>query len=373
MKKILAGRVSMIDSSGIRKVFALASSLNDPVNLSIGQPDFDVPQAIKSAAIEAIEKGDNRYSQTAGDSALIEKLQQRVRKEYGWEKPQVLVSSGVSGALLLAFLALIDPGDEVIIPDPYFVMYKHLVNMIGGKCIFVDSYPDFKLPVNAIEQAITEKTKLIILNSPTNPTGTVYTEDGVKAIAKIASENDIIILSDEIYEEFCYNGAPVSLGRYYDKTLLLKGFSKTYAMTGWRMGYVTGSDHIKPIIEQMTKIQQYTFVCAPTPFQKAAMVALDCDMSQYVAQYKKKRDMIYQGLRDYFEIVTPAGAFYTFIKIPPWAKSATEFVQKAIENNVLIIPGNVFSEKDTHFRISYATTDEKIAQGIEILCKLADG
>ena len=373
MKKILADRVSLIDSSGIRKVFALAASLKDPVNFSIGQPDFDVPQTVKSAAIEAIERGDNRYSQTAGDSALLETLQDRVRSGYGWGNPQVLVTSGVSGALLLAFLALINPGDEVIIPDPYFVIYKHVVNMIGGKCVFVDSYPDFKLPVGGIEQAITKRTKLIILNSPANPTGSVHTEDEVKAIAEIASGNGILIMSDEIYEEFCYDRAPVSIGHYYDRVLLLKGFGKSYAMTGWRMGYVAGSDAIKPIIEQMTKIQQYTFVCAPTPFQKAALAALDCDMSSYVAQYKKKRDLIYKGLKESFEIVKPNGAFYTFVKSPDWAGSATEFVQKAIENNVLIIPGNVFSERDTHFRISYATTDEKIAQGIEILCKLADG
>jgi aspartate aminotransferase len=139
------------------------------------------------------------------------------------------------------------------------------------------------------------------------------------------------------------------------------------------MGYVAGPDEIKPIIEEMTKIQQYTFVCAPTPFQKAALAALDCDMTGHVAQYKKKRDMIYKGLKDCFDIVKPAGAFYTFVNSPSWAESATKFVQKAIENNVLIIPGNVFSETDTHFRISYATTDEKIAQGIDILCKLAAG
>ena len=373
MRKLLADRVSCIDASGIRKVFALAASLNDPVNFSIGQPDFDVPQSVKAAAIEAINRGDNRYSQTAGDTALLETLQKKVRAEYGWQDPQVFVTSGVSGALLLAFLALIDPGDEVIIPDPYFVMYKHLVNMIGGKCVFVDSYPHFRLPVDRIKQAITERTKLIILNSPANPTGSVYTQDEVGEIAKIASKHGLLILSDEIYEQFCYDRPPVSLGHYHDRLLLLKGFSKSYAMTGWRMGYVAGPDTIKPIIEEMTKIQQYTFVCAPTPFQKAALAALDCDMSSYAAQYKKKRDLIYDGLSDCFNMVKPAGAFYAFVKSPEWAASATEFVKKAIEKNVLIIPGNVFSEKDTHFRISYATTDEKIAQGIDILCKLAAG
>jgi len=373
MKKILADRTSLIDSSGIRKVFALAASLKDPVNFSIGQPDFDVPVEVKTAAIGAIEQGHNKYSQTIGDEALLNKITEQVKADYGWENPSVLITSGVSGGLLLAFLAVVNPGDEVIIADPYFVMYKHVLNMIGGKCVFVDSYPDFRLPVEGIADAVNERTKMIILNSPANPTGTVCTEQDVEAIAQVARQKDILVMSDEIYEKFCYNGPCPSIANYYDKTLLLKGFSKSHAMTGWRMGYAAGTEAVKDVIEEMTKIQQYTFVCAPMPFQKAAIAALDRDMSDYIAAYKKKRDMIYNGLKDKFEIVKPGGAFYAFVKAPQWAKSATEFVEKAIANNVLVIPGCVFSEKDTHFRISYATTDEKIAQGIEILCKLADG
>jgi len=370
MKKILADRTSLIDSSGIRKVFALAGSLKDPVNFSIGQPDFDVPADIKAAAVAAIEHNCNKYSQTGGDRMLLDAISKQVKNDYGWDEPKVLVTSGVSGGLLLAFMAVVNGGDEVIMADPYFVIYKHVINMIGGRCVFVDSYPDFKLPVEAVGRAISEKTKLIILNSPANPTGAVYSRDEVKAIAKIAAKNDILVISDEIYEKFCYDGDSPSIAAYYDKTLLLKGFSKSYAMTGWRMGYVAGTETIGNVIEEMTKIQQYTFVCSPTPFQKAALTALDCDMSDYVASYRKKRDMIYNGLKDKFEIARPGGAFYAFVKAPRWAASATEFVEKAIANNVLIIPGNVFSEKDTHFRISYATTNEKIAEGIKILCKL---
>jgi len=373
MKKILADRTSLIDSSGIRKVFALAATLKDPVNFSIGQPDFDVPAEVKAAAIRAIEQGHNKYSQTIGDGTLLNKITKQVKFDYGWESPSVLITNGVSGGLLLAFLALINPGDEVVMTDPYFVIYKHLINMIGGKCVFVDNYPDFELPVEAIAEAINERTKLIILNSPANPTGAVCTEQEVEAIARLARQKDILVMSDEIYDKFCYDGPCPSIADYYDKTLLLKGFSKSHAMTGWRMGYVAGCEALKKIIEEMTKIQQYTFVCAPTPFQKSAIAALDCDMSSHVAAYKKKRDMIYEGLKDKFQIVEPGGAFYAFVKAPQWAKSATEFVEKAIANNVLVIPGCVFSEKDTHFRISYATTNEKIAQGIEILCKLADG
>ncbi len=371
MKDILARRTGLIDASGIRKVFSLAAKLTDPINFSIGQPDFDVPAEIKAAAIEAIETGRNRYSQTAGDPALLTAIKQKITDRYGWAEPAVLATSGVSGALLLAFLTLLDPGDEVIIPDPYFVIYKHVINMIGGKCVFVDSYPNFKMPTAGIREAITDRTKLIIVNSPANPTGVVYTEDEVAEIARIARQNDILVMSDEIYDEFCYDGPCASIADHYEKTLLLKGFSKTYAMTGWRMGYAAGPEPVRPVIEQMTKIQQYTFVCAPTPFQHAAITALDCDMIRYVADYRNKRDMIYEGLKDKFELVKPGGAFYVFVKAPKWAQNATQFVEKAIANNVLIIPGNVFSERDTHFRISYATTDDKIAQGAEILCRLA--
>ena len=184
MKDIIADRVYKIDASGIRKVFELAVSLKDPVNFSIGQPDFDVPEKLKEAAIEAIRAGRNKYSQTAGDAILLRKISEKVQGEFGWENPAVLVSSGVSGALLLAFIVLINPGDEVIIPDPYFVIYKHVINMLGGRCVFVESYPDFRLPVYKIAAAVTDRTKMIILNSPCNPTGVVCSHQEIEALAK---------------------------------------------------------------------------------------------------------------------------------------------------------------------------------------------
>jgi aspartate aminotransferase len=377
MKKLIADRTSKIDASGIRKVFALAAKMENPVNFSIGQPDFDVPQQLKDVAIKAIREGFNKYSQTTGDAVLIEKIKEVVSKKLcpergrrdGWDKPSVLITSGVSGGILLSFLALLNPDDEVIIPDPYFVMYKHLANMLGGKCVFVDSYPNFGLPVEKIAAALTDRTKMIVVNSPCNPTGAVYSEQQVKKLAEIAAERDVLVLSDEIYEEFCYDDNFVSIAKYYDKTLILGGFSKSHAMTGWRLGFAAASQHLKDVIEQMTKIQQYTFVCAPTPFQQAAIAALDYDMSDFVDAYRRKRDLLCDGLKDKFELVRPGGAFYAFVKAP--ATEATKFVEKAIKNNVLIIPGNVFSEKDTHFRISYATSDDKIRQGVEILRKLA--
>lgn len=369
MQHLLADRTKLIDASGIRKVFALAAELKDPVNFSIGQPDFDVPDPVKAEAIKAIEAGLNKYSQTAGDAELKGKIAASVTAEFGWDNPSVLVSSGVSGGLLLAFMALVNPGDEVIVPDPYFVMYKHLVRLLGGKCVFVDTYPDFQLPIEKIAGAITDKTKMIILNSPCNPTGIVYPPEQIEALAKVAAERDVLVLTDEIYEQFSYDAPATSIAKYHDKVLLMRGFSKSYAMTGWRMAYVAGPPVMKPVIEEMTKIQQYTFVCAPTPFQKAAVAAMDFDVSELVKGYTHKRDMLCDGLKDKFDIVRPGGAFYTFIKAP--GGSGTEFVSKAIENNVLVIPGNVFSEKDTHFRISFVATDEKIRQGVEILCSLA--
>ena len=367
----LADRTGLMDASGIRKVFALAAKLKDPVNFSIGLPDFDVPEPVKEAAIEAIRKGQNRYSQTAGDAAVVQRLKSKVQLDCGWDNPQLMLTSGVSGGLLLSFMALINPGDEVILSDPYFVIYKHVINMLGGKCVFVNIYPDFRFPAEKVAAAVTDKTKLIVLNSPANPTGVVHTEDEVKQIVEVARKHDIIIMSDEIYEEFCYEQKSPSVGKYYEKSLILNGFSKTYAMTGWRMGYAACHELLAPLMEKMLMIQQYTFVCAPAPFQQSLLTALDCDMSGYVADYRKKRDRILAGLADSYQWVTSGGAFYLFVKAPEKYPNATEFVKEAIKNNLLIIPGNVFSEQDTHFRISYATTDEKIEQGIEILNKLA--
>ena len=368
MKDIIADRMRFIDASGIRKVFALAADLKDPVNLSIGQPDFDVPEKLKESAKKAIDQGWNKYSQTAGDNELRTKIAQKIQEEFGWENPGTLVTNGVSGGLLLTFMALINPGDEVIIPDPYFVIYKHVVNLLGGKCVFVDTYPDFQLPVEKISDAITEMTKLIIINSPNNPTGIVFSDESIKALAEVAAKKNIAVMSDEIYEHFCYDKSCTSIAQYYDKTILMRGFGKSYAMTGWRLGYVAVHESMKNALEEMTKIQQYTFVCAPTPFQRAAMAAFDYDVNEFVRAYKRKRDFVYESLKDTFELVRPGGAFYFFVKAP--GGDGTAFVQKAIKNNVLIIPGNVFSEKDTHFRISFAASDDKLKQGVDILCDL---
>jgi aspartate/methionine/tyrosine aminotransferase len=367
-------RAQAVDASGIRKVFDLAAKMKDPINLSIGLPDFDVPDAAKEAAIDAIRRGHNRYTPTQGIEPLRARLRTDLSKEIGRDVGEVLITSGVSGGLMLAILATLDAGDEAIFLDPYFVMYKHLLTMAGAKPVIVDSYPDFRFPADRVERAVTPRTKLLMLNSPSNPTGVVMSEAEVKAAVDIARNHDMVLLSDEIYEPFLYDGPSgttssvlSSPAKLYDKTIILRGFSKSHAMTGWRLGYAAGP---ADVIGQMTKLQQYTFVCAPAPLQHAALKALDVPMGDAIAAYRRKRDIVYEGLKSNFELVKPAGAFYIFPKAPA-GRTASDFVARAIENNVLIIPGNVFSERDTHFRISYATTDEKLKQGVHILNRLA--
>lgn len=364
----LAARASVTDISGIRKVFDLAAGLKNPINLSIGQPDFDVPDNIKSKACEAINKGYNSYSPTQGRADLLAALHERLGGRYA--EGEVIVTSAVSGGLNLSFLALLDPGDEILVPDPYFVMYKQLALMIGAKPVYYDTYPDFKLPLDKIEQMITPRTKAFVVGSPSNPTGAVYGAEELKQLAAILDKHGIIAITDEIYDIFCYDQKFASISDYYPhNTVVLRGFSKSHAMTGWRLGYAAGP---KAIIQTMAKFQQFTFVCAPMMSQYAGIEALDTDMSEFVDIYRCKRDRIYNGLRDIgYDVQKPGGAFYIFPRVP-WG-SDEEFVGRCIENNLLVIPGSVFSQAHTHFRISYAAADEVIDQGLEVMRRLYDG
>lgn len=365
----IADRTKCFDSSGIRKVFDLGAKLKNPINLSIGQPDFDVPEPVRQAAIDAIAGGKNGYALTQGMPVLREKLQGRIDQEYGHEDRQVFVASGTSGALVLAMMALVNPGDEVIVFDPFFVMYNSLAAVVGGKVVYVDTYPDFRIDLDRVAAAITPRTKLILFNSPANPTGATATRAEVEGIARLAAERNVVLVSDEIYRSFCYDSEFVSPAKYNPQAIVIDGFSKTYGMPGWRVGFAHGP---RAIIQEMVKLQQYTFVCAPHPFQWAGAAAMDVDMSGHFEAYRRKRDMIVEGLTGDYELITPGGAFYAFPKAP-WG-TATEFVTRAIEEHqLLIIPGNVFSRRDTHFRISYAAPDAVIQRGIEALKKLAKG
>ncbi len=383
-QRFITDRLRAIDASGIRKVFDLAAKLKDPINLSIGQPDFDVPDQIKQAAIDAINQGQNRYTVTQGMAELQQRIASHLKDElsnWDFSTTSTLVTSGVSGGLLLALMTTVGPGDEVLIPDPYFVMYRHLVTLTGATPVYVDTYPDFQLSADKLEPCITDKTKLILFNTPSNPTGVVATDQTCKDVMALAKKHNLLVLSDEIYDEFCYEKIQRPAGSdkkrcpsptdYSQNLILLRGYSKTYGMTGWRLGYAVGP---KAIIDQMTKLQQYSFVCAPSMVQVAGVAALDTDMQSHIDAYEKKRDLVVEKLSGKFELTTPGGAFYAFPKVPEHLGiTATQFVERAIAKGMLIIPGNVFSNKDTHFRISYACDTAMLEKGLDLLVELADG
>jgi aspartate aminotransferase/aminotransferase len=366
MSRWISRRAQGINASGIRKVFDLAATLKDPINLSIGQPHYDTPGPVKDALCRAVREGKNAYSPTQGIKPLLDRLQQQIDTEYGHPDRKVFVTSGTSGGLMLSLAALVDPGDEVIAFDPYFVMYKHLVTLFGGTTVLIDTYPDFDIDLDKVRDAITPRTKAILCNSPANPTGAVLPEATVRGLAELAAEKDVCLVSDEIYRAFAYDGKFSSPAKWNDRTLVIDGFSKTWSMTGLRCGWAHGP---RELIEQMAKVQQYTFVCSPHPVQWAALAALDVDVTGYVDDYRRKRDFMVESLKDLYDIRGANGAFYLFIKAP-WG-TATEFVEAAIKHNLLVIPGNVFSERDTHFRVSYAADDRTLEGGVEVLRALA--
>jgi aspartate aminotransferase/aminotransferase len=362
----LAERTRLIELSGIRKVFDLGKQLRDPINLSIGQPDFDVPEPAKAAAIRAIEEGRNGYTVTQGIAELREKVLAAVQAKYPHADRGLLITSGTSGGVLLALLSVVNSGDEVIFFDPYFVAYPHWVTLAGGTSVHIDTYPDFQIDPDKVSAAITPRTKAILVNSPANPTGVVLRRETLRALAELAAKRGVLLISDEVYSSFCYDEAFTSPAEFNEDVVVLDGFSKTYGMTGWRLGYAHGP---KRVIEEMTKLQQCTFVCAPSIVQHAGVAALDCDMSATIAAYRRKRDRIASGLKSHFHLVHPTGAFYAFPQ-SPWGTSSG-FVAEAIRHNLLLIPGQTFSRRDTHFRLSYAASDLALERGLEILQRLA--
>lgn len=391
---LISDRSNAIDASGIRRIFALAATLDDPINLSIGQPDFVVPKAIRQAAIDAIDNHTNGYTLTQGLPTLLAKVNTWLKHDLGWDVqtvntpdhdgPVSMITSGTSGALVLAFMALLNPGDECIIPDPYFVAYPHWATLCGAKAVTVDTYPDFKLTAERIEPLITSKTKFVLLNTPSNPAGVVMTKDECIKLRDLCKAKGVLLITDEIYDEFAFSDAttdacvgdpsslrcpsPARIAGSHDDVLLIRGFGKTYGCTGWRLGYAAGP---QAIIEQMAKLQQYTFVCAPAPLQAGAQACFETDMSEFVAEYQSRRDLVLEKLGSITEIASPGGAFYAFIKVPEHlGLTGTQFAEKAIERNLLTIPGGAFSARDTHFRISFATNREKLTQGLDILAEL---
>jgi aspartate aminotransferase/aminotransferase len=362
----IADRMRLIEASGIRKAFDMSKTMKDPINLSIGLPDFDVVETVKAAAIEAIRVGHNAYTVTQGIPELRGKLQAAIDAEFRHADRQVLITSGTSGGLLLALCCAVNPGDEVIIFDPYFVMYGNLVALAGGTTVLVETYPDFRINPARVAAAMTPRTKCVVVNSPANPTGAVASADEVRRLAELCRERGVLLISDEVYRAFCYDHTFATPATWNDEVLVVDGFSKAHGMTGWRLGFAHGPGRL---IQEMAKLQQFSFVCAPSLVQYAGVVALDQDLTAQVDAYRRKRDMVVEALADDFELATPAGAFYAFPRAP-WG-TATEFVAEAIRRNVLIIPGHVFSRRDSHFRISYAVDDATLGRGLDVLRHLA--
>ncbi|MBK7404461.1 MAG: pyridoxal phosphate-dependent aminotransferase [Phycisphaerales bacterium] len=389
---LLCDRPRGIQVSGIRRVFELAAHLTDPINLSIGQPDFQVPDAIKRAAVEAIEGDRNGYTLTQGVAELRARIERELSHDLGWRfggggDPTLLVTSGTSGALLLAMLAIIGPGDEFVIPDPYFVLYPYLANICGGRAVRCDTYPDFRLTAERVEPLLTSRTKAVLACSPGNPTGVVATREECRDLLELCRRRGVLLISDEIYDAFTFEdgltdrsaGEPVgrkaaSPARFAgasEDVLLVRGFGKTYGVTGWRMGYAAGP---RALIAEMAKFQQYTYVCPPSMAQWGCIAALDVDMSPMIRDYQARRDLVVDRLGGLTDVAHPSGAFYAFVRVPDRLKlTGTQFVERAVERNVLMIPGGVFSDRDTHFRLSFATPRNKLEQGLDIIADLLGG
>lgn len=385
---LISERARGVDASGIRKVFELGAKLKDPINLSIGQPDFPVPEAVKRAAVEAIHADHNGYTLSQGIPALRERIARDLVEDLGWPlgigsahpDAGVMATTGTSGALFLALMAVVSPGDEVVIPDPYFVAYPAMVKILGGTPRLCDTYPDFRMTAARLEPLLTSRTKAVIVDSPGNPSGVVLSQHECDDIAELCRSRGVLLISDEIYDRFVFSESAVTVAGArrcpspcrrqgaWSHTLLVRGFGKTYGCTGWRLGFAAGP---KRLIDEMTKLHQYTYVCAPAPLQWAAAATYDVDVTGWVARYESRRNRVVERLSQVTEVVTPGGAFYAFVPIPDRVGlTGQRFCEAAIEKSVLTIPGNVFSAKDTHFRLSFAVREETLERGLDVLCSM---
>lgn len=374
--KILSENVQEIKPSGIRKFFDLLGDRGDVISLTVGEPDFMTPYHIREAGIESLEKGRTFYTSNNGILELRREICNYLNRRFGLvyePKSEVIVTVGGSEAIDLTVRALIEPGDEAIIPVPSFVCYGPIVELAHGKPVFIETKEEdsFKLRPEALRAAITPKTKLLILPYPNNPTGAVMTKDELEEIAQILEGTNIMVLSDEIYGELTYgrrHTAFATVGNMWERTITVSGFSKAYAMTGWRLGYLCAP---KELVTQMHKIHQYAIMCAPTTSQLAAIEALkhgDPDIEMMANEYNRRRKYILDGLRkmgiDTFEA---EGAFYVFPRIGKFGLSSDDFCQKLLdEKGVAIVPGNAFGDcGEGYARISYAYSVEHITEALK--------
>lgn len=378
MKYSLSKTVESIEPSGIRKFFDIVSEMKDAISLGVGEPDFDTPWHIRDEGIYALEKGKTFYTSNAGLKELrceISNYLKRTQNITYNPMHEILVTVGGSEAIDIGLRAIINPGDEVIIPQPSYVSYVPCAVLAGAKPVIIDlkAENDFRLTPKELESAITNKTKVLILPYPNNPTGAIMEKNDLEAIAKIIKEKDILVMSDEIYSELTYKGKHVSIASIegmQERTLLINGFSKSYAMTGWRLGYACAPE---PLIKQMTKIHQFAIMCAPTTSQYAAVEAIkngDEDVELMRRAYNQRRRFLLHEFKEMgLECFEPYGAFYVFPCIKEFGMTSEEFATKFLEEEkVAAVPGTAFGKSgEGYLRISYAYSMDNLKIALERL------
>lgn len=376
LEEYILPRVSAIPPSAIRKNFDIINEMKDVISLGIGEPDFSTPWEVSESGVYSLVKGHTHYSPNAGFLELRELITKYLRDRYALSydaKEELIVTVGASEAIDLALRTIIGEGDEVIVPEPCFVCYKALISIAGGIPVplSLKNEDDFKLTARALTLAITKKTKAIILSFPNNPTGAIMTKDELSEIVKVLKEKDIIVISDEIYSELTYQGDHVSIASFSemkDKTILVNGFSKSFAMTGWRIGYVCAN----PIfIDAMKKIHQYAIMCAPTTAQYAVIEALQSTagfVDSMRREYNMRRRLMVDGFRKMgLPCFEPLGAFYVFPSIISTGLTSEEFSEKLLlSKKVLVVQGNAFGECGSGFiRATYANSTENIIEALK--------
>ena len=382
MRNPLSKMVSEMEPSGIRRFFDVAATMENVISLGVGEPDFDTPWHIREEGIYSLEKGRTFYTSNAGLQPLREEITAYLKRRFAltYEPDEVIVTVGGSEAIDICFRTMLDPGDEVIIPEPCFVSYVPCVTMAGGVPVRLplEEKDQFKLTKQKLLSAITEKTKMVGLPFPNNPTGAIMTREELQIVADIIKEKDLFVMSDEIYSELSYQGDHVSIASIpgmRERTVVINGFSKSYAMTGWRLGYAVGP---KEIIRQMIKVHQYVIMSAPTTSQYAAMEALrngDVDVARMRESYDERRRFLVKELREMgLPCFEPMGAFYVFPNISRFGMSSEEFAKKLLENQrVAVVPGSAFGECGEGFlRISYAYSIEDLKKALIKIQKFID-
>ncbi|MDE6132843.1 MAG: aminotransferase class I/II-fold pyridoxal phosphate-dependent enzyme [Oscillospiraceae bacterium] len=374
--KLISQKCRKLKPSGIRKFFDIAATMENVISLGVGEPDFHTPWAVRQTAISTLEKGKTVYTANSGLMELRKTICGYIKRKIGVEyqpESELIITVGGSEGIDLGIRALIDPGDEVLIVEPCFVCYAPIVELTGGVPVPIETTEEtgFKLTAEAVKSKITDKTKLLILPFPNNPTGAIMTKEDLEPIAEVIKDTDILVMSDEIYSELTYDGKHFSITQIegmQERTLLVNGFSKAFAMTGWRLGYVAGP---APIIKQMLKIHQYAIMCAPTVSQYAAitaMTACDDEVEKMTNEYNIRRRWLVNALNDIgLTCFDPKGAFYVFPSIKSTGLTSQQFCEELLyKHNVAVVPGDAFGASgEGYIRISYAYSLKHLMEAME--------